>query len=106
MPPEYSPIQRSMASNSTSVESSSMRCATSLLVSPYKAPCSWRISRPLCLSSSEASCSAAPMRNRISLAPLTTSWPSTVARPEVGVSSVVSILTTVDLPAPLGPRNP
>ena len=32
--------------------------------------------------------------------------PATVARPAVGGSSVVSMCTVVDLPAPLGPRKP
>ena len=36
----------------------------------------------------------------------TTSWPATHARPAVGGSSVVSMWTVVDLPAPFGPRNP
>ena len=35
-----------------------------------------------------------------------TSKPATRAVPEVGGSSVVSIKTVVDLPAPFGPRNP
>ena len=37
---------------------------------------------------------------------VTTSKPATVARPAVGGSSVVSMWTVVDLPAPLGPRKP
>ena len=36
----------------------------------------------------------------------TTSWPATRAVPDVGGSSVVSMCTVVDLPAPLGPRKP
>jgi hypothetical protein len=36
----------------------------------------------------------------------TTSWPATEALPPVGGSSVQSILTMVDLPAPFGPRKP
>ena len=36
----------------------------------------------------------------------TTSWPPTRAEPDVGARMVVSILTRVDLPAPLGPRKP
>ena len=36
----------------------------------------------------------------------TMSWPATRAVPAVGGSSVVSISTVVDLPAPLGPRKP
>src|ERR1700722_1609063 len=35
-----------------------------------------------------------------------TSWPATRADPDVGRASVHSILIVVDLPAPLGPRNP
>src|ERR1035437_8608497 len=37
---------------------------------------------------------------------LPTSKPATVARPEVGFSSPQSMRMVVDLPAPLGPRNP
>ena len=35
-----------------------------------------------------------------------TSWPATRAEPDVGLASVHRILMVVDLPAPLGPRNP
>ena len=37
---------------------------------------------------------------------LTTSKPATRARPSVGGSSVVSMCTVVDFPAPFGPRKP
>ena len=46
------------------------------------------------------------MRLRTSRASLTTSWPSTRALPEVGISSVISILIVVVLPAPFGPSRP
>src|SRR5215218_10448422 len=36
----------------------------------------------------------------------TMSWPATQARPSVGGSSVVSMWTVVDFPAPFGPRKP
>ena len=46
-------------------------------------------------------------RRRARAAPSRTmSWPATRAVPAVGGSSVVSISTVVDLPAPLGPRKP
>ena len=45
------------------------------------------------------------MRSRISPASRTTSKPATVAVPPVGVSSVHSIFTRVDLPAPFGPEE-
>ena len=35
-----------------------------------------------------------------------TSWPATEAAPAVIDANVHSIRTAVDLPAPLGPRNP
>src|SRR5664279_3757155 len=35
-----------------------------------------------------------------------TSYPATIARPEVGLSSPHNIRMVVDLPAPLGPRKP
>ena len=38
--------------------------------------------------------------------PSTTSWPSTRALPDVGISSVISILIVVVLPAPFGPSSP
>ena len=63
-------------------------------------------SRPVRKLSSAVSCSAAPMLRRTSAPWATTSKPATVARPAVGGSSVVSMWTVVDLPAPLGPRKP
>src|ERR1700721_760115 len=36
----------------------------------------------------------------------TTSWPATLAVPEVGSARVHRILIVVDLPAPFGPRKP
>ena len=46
------------------------------------------------------------MRPRSVSASRTTSNPMTRAVPAVGISSVVSILTIVVLPAPLGPSKP
>src|SRR6266540_1173312 len=46
------------------------------------------------------------MRRRTSAWRSTTSKPATLARPALGRSSVHSIEMVVDLPAPLGPRNP
>src|SRR5688500_3046042 len=42
----------------------------------------------------------------MSRAPRTRSWPSTVAVPDVGSSSVASMRMVVVLPAPFGPRIP
>ena len=56
--------------------------------------------------SSAASCSAAPITPRTFGPSRTTSKPATVAVPDVGGRSVVSISTVVDLPAPFGPRKP
>src|ERR1700751_2389542 len=36
----------------------------------------------------------------------TTSWPATLADPDVGFARVHRILMVVDLPAPFGPRKP
>src|SRR5437588_5883951 len=47
-----------------------------------------------------------PMLRRTSSRSRTTSWPATVAEPEVGLTSVHSMLIVVVLPAPLGPRKP
>ena len=46
------------------------------------------------------------MRRRTSSGSLATSTPATRAEPDVIDSSVVSIFTVVDLPAPFGPRKP
>ncbi len=46
------------------------------------------------------------MERRTESASRTTSCPATRAVPSVGRNRVVSIRTMVDLPAPLGPRNP
>jgi hypothetical protein len=45
------------------------------------------------------------MRARTAAGLLRMSWPTTVAVPEVGGSSVVSMRRLVDLPAPFGPRK-
>jgi hypothetical protein len=46
-----------------------------------------------------------PKARRTSSGSLTGSWPATLSRPSLGVSTVVSILIVVVLPAPLGPRS-
>jgi hypothetical protein len=91
---------------STSPITSSIRRAMSCLVKPYNLPWRRSISRPVCLPSIDESCSATPIRNRMSSGWEPTSKPATVAVPDVMPSRVHSILTVVDLPAPLGPRNP
>ena len=63
-------------------------------------------SAPVRNGSSAASWRAAPIEARTSSPSVTTSKPATRAVPEVGGSSVVSMCTVVDLPAPLGPRKP
>ena len=63
-------------------------------------------SRPVSSGSSAASWSAAPIAARTCGPCLTTSKPATRAVPAVGGSSVVSMCTVVDLPAPFGPRKP
>ena len=45
------------------------------------------------------------MARRTSAGSATTSCPATVAEPDVGVSSVVSMRSVVVLPAPLGPST-
>ena len=63
-------------------------------------------SRPVWRGSSPASCSATPIRRRARSGWWATSTPATRAVPEVMESSVVSMRTVVDLPAPFGPRKP
>ena len=78
----------------------------SALAMPCSAVCRRMCSRPVSSGSSAASCSAAPIDERTCGPSLTMSKPATRAVPAVGGSSVVSISTVVDLPAPLGPRKP
>src|SRR5215469_10429164 len=47
-----------------------------------------------------------PKARRTSIGSLTGSWPATLSDPSLGLSTVVSILIVVVLPAPLGPRKP
>src|SRR5262252_435310 len=47
-----------------------------------------------------------PKARRTNSGSFTGSWPAILSRPSLGVSTVVSILIVVVLPAPLGPRNP
>src|SRR5215469_12872534 len=47
-----------------------------------------------------------PKARRTSIGSLTGSWPATLSHPSLGLSTVVSILIVVVLPAPLGPRKP
>lgn len=70
--------------------------------------CPWivRSSIDFIIGSMPTSCSATPAMRRTWAACVATSKPPTVARPVVGVESVVSIETVVLLPAPLGPRKP
>src|SRR3954453_10399499 len=56
--------------------------------------------------SSVGSWKTSPMLRRTSSRWRTMSYPATVAAPDVGSTSVHSILMVVDLPAPLGPRKP
>ena len=72
---------------------------------PWSVVCSRRWSRPVSSGSSAASCSAAPIDARTAGPSRTMSWPATRAVPAVGGSSVVSISTVVDLPAPFGPEE-
>src|SRR5579884_739598 len=69
-------------------------------------PWSMRFSRPVACTSTPDSCATQPIARRTAAGSRTTSWPATVATPAVGAESVVSILTTVDLPAPFGPSRP
>src|SRR2546430_5977369 len=53
-----------------------------------------------------ADCPDRPMQRRTAAASLTTSRPSTQARPASGCSRVVRMRTAVGLPAPFGPSTP
>ena len=63
-------------------------------------------SRPVCFGSSATSWSATPMRRRTCCGRARCRRPATTACPPVGASSVQSIFTVVDFPAPLGPSRP
>jgi hypothetical protein len=90
----------------TRSSSSWPRGARSAFGRPCSAVCRRMCSRPVRSWSSAASCSAAPIASRTRGPSRRMSCPATRALPAVGGSSVVSISTVVDLPAPLGPRNP
>src|SRR5258708_26932371 len=69
-------------------------------------PWNSRFSRAVNWSSSEGSWKISPMRWRTASGCWTTSSPATSTSPLVGLRRVQSVLMVVDLPAPLGPRNP
>ena len=71
-------------------------CARPWLISSSRP--SWRCPAPL-------PCPTKPIARRTSRWALTTSWPATLAEPEVGAIRVVSMRRVVDFPAPLGPRK-
>src|SRR5208282_1902364 len=63
-------------------------------------------SHPVRSRSEVSACGMTPIFSRTWRGYRATSKPATVARPPLGASSVVSIRTTVVLPAPLGPSSP
>src|SRR5208282_1025952 len=63
-------------------------------------------SHPVRSRSEVSACGMTPIFSRTWRGYRATSKPATVARPSLGASSVVSIRTTVVLPAPLGPSSP
>src|SRR5271154_7436900 len=63
-------------------------------------------SHPVRSRSEVSACGMTPMFSRTWRGCFATSKPATIAWPPLGTSSVVSIRTTVVLPAPLGPSNP
>src|SRR5439155_26785798 len=65
-----------------------------------------RFSRAVSWSSSDGSWKTSPIRCLTAAGSCMTSMPATRAMPAVGVSNVQSMEMVVDLPAPLGPRNP
>src|SRR5258708_5251005 len=69
-------------------------------------PWNSRFSRAVNWSSSEGSWKISPMRWRTASGCRTTSSPATSTSPLVGLRRVQRVLMVVDLPAPLGPRNP
>src|SRR5450755_3716191 len=65
-----------------------------------------RFSRAVSWMSSDGSWNTRPMRERTPSGSRETSRPATRALPDVGLRSVQRTEIVVDLPAPLGPRNP
>ena len=107
IPPEYPPTRRSPAAvRPTRSRSSPLRRRASTRPMPCRVACSRSSSFPVMSGSMAASCNATPIERRTMSASVTTSYPATLADPPVGRSKVVSMRTVVDLPAPLGPRNP
>src|SRR6266576_445999 len=88
--------------------SSSQRVRTVAAGSRYIRPTNVRYSRPVRLSKRARFSGTTPIRRRTSRARLSSarSSPRTRICPLLGASRPVSILIVVDLPAPLGPRNP
>ncbi len=107
IPPEYVRILRSPASvRPTRSRRFWERSARWRRPMAWSAICRFRCSRPVRSGSSAASWSAAPITRRTLGPSRTTSKPPTRAIPALGGSSVVSMCTVVDLPAPFGPRKP
>ena len=107
MPPEYvltALVAASARPNRSS--SSSARRVAARVVSLLSRPIMTRLDRPVRYSSSAAYWPVSPMVRRTTSASATTSWPSTLARPPSGRSSVASTRTAVVFPAPFGSEQP
>ena len=109
MPCEYSSVSFfSSSCRSRSESSSSLRLRIVSRGIRWMRPTNVRYSRAVRLSNSARSSGMTPIRRFASSASRGSSMfrPSTSICPPEGASSPVSILIVVDLPAPLGPRNP
>src|ERR1051325_4097489 len=73
---------------------------------PYTSPTKRRCSSPDSRSNRWRPSGTTPIRRLISSPCVSTSSPMTFAEPLLGARSPVRMLMVVDLPAPLGPRNP
>ena len=87
----------------------SSKSVTTRLASPepsrLRSAISWRFSWPVSSSSTAANWPVTPMAARTALVSVATSCPATRAVPPSAFINVVSTLTVVVLPAPLGPSR-
>ena len=92
--------------SSTAASSSPMSFRRRSEGTPYSLAKIVRFSRGESSRSLVIACGITPIARRTSSGCATTSAPAITAVPDVGMMSVVSIRSSVDLPAPFGPRSP
>jgi hypothetical protein len=106
IPPEYVFTARPAASSRpNSLSNCCARVAASRWLRRCSLPNIARLSRPVSLSSTDASCPESPIWACTFLGSVSASYPPTHAAPLSGFNNVARIRTMVVLPAPFGPRS-